>query len=63
LFFHKDFLYYYELPHDTVPASRSDDNRRAAGAVDFLQHSEFIIYKQKLLEFVGPAARLSVYSV
>jgi hypothetical protein len=38
-------------------------NRRAAGAVDFLQHSEFIIYKQKLLEFVGPAARLSVYSV
>ena len=25
----------FELPHDAVPASRSDDNRRAAGAVVF----------------------------
>ena len=34
LLFRKDFHYYHELPHDTIPASRSDDNRRAAGAVD-----------------------------
>jgi hypothetical protein len=33
-FFRKDFLHGFELPHDAVPASRSDDNRRAAGAVN-----------------------------
>ena len=35
LVFCKDFLQVIELPHDAVPASRSDDNRRTAGAVDF----------------------------
>ena len=31
LFFRKDFLHDYELSHDAIPASRSDDNRRADG--------------------------------
>ena len=35
LFFRKDFLHSYELPHDVFCTSRSDDNRRAAGAVGF----------------------------
>ena len=35
LLFWKDFLQGMELPHDAVPASRSDDNRRATGAIVF----------------------------
>ena len=34
LFFRKDFLHGHELSHDILCTSRSDDNRRAAGAVD-----------------------------
>ena len=30
----KTHLRLRELPYDIIPASRSDDNRRAAGAVD-----------------------------
>ena len=39
LFFRKDFLRGIELPHDAVPASRSDDNRRAAGGHPNFQQS------------------------
>ena len=39
LFFEKDFLQGIELPHDDVPASRSDDNRRADGGLLDLQQS------------------------
>ena len=41
LVFLKRFSLSIELPHDAVPASRSDDNRRAAGAVHI---SAFIIH-------------------
>ena len=34
ILFHEDYLYGCEFPHDAVPPMRSDDNRRAAGAVD-----------------------------
>ena len=36
LIFRKTFLYNRELPHDIIPATRSDDNRRTAGAVGHL---------------------------
>jgi len=59
LFFHKDFLYCYELSHDTIPASRSDDNRRAAGAADRSACCS-IMPPKNLQETLGPAARHSV---
>ncbi|MBO7621280.1 MAG: hypothetical protein J6T06_12265, partial [Victivallales bacterium] len=56
LFFRKDFLYGLELPHDILCTSRSDDNRRAAGAVS---SSAFgIHYNKTNLHLIdGPAAR------
>ena len=36
---------------------RSDDNRRAAGAVVTIHHSDSIMKKQSLQEISGPAAR------
>ena len=48
--------FHQELPHDILCISRSDDNRRAAGPLDF-QHSEFILLKQILQRIDGPAAR------
>ncbi len=56
LFFRKDFLYGLELPNDILCTSRSDDNRRGAGAVG---SSAFgIHYNQTNLHLIdGPAAR------
>jgi len=45
------------------PLARSVTNRRAAGAVDIFQHSEFILFKQILQQIDGSAARHSVSSV
>jgi hypothetical protein len=58
-FFRKDFLHGFELPHDAVPALRSNDNRRAAGAVN-LSAFRFHYEQQTPQEIVGPAARHSV---
>ena len=56
LFFRKDFPYGLVLPHDILCTSRSDDNRRTAGAVG---SSAFgIHYNQTNLHLIdGPAAR------
>jgi hypothetical protein len=45
-----------ELSHDILCISRSNDNRRVAGAVDFSAF-KFILFKQILQQIVGPAAR------
>ena len=45
-----------ELPHEIFYSSRSDDNRRAAGAVGFCSWLIFF-HKSSLLKVVGPAAR------
>ena len=41
----------------SIPPTRSDDNRRAAGAVVTFHHSDSIMNKQNLQEISGPAAR------
>jgi hypothetical protein len=56
LFFREDFLHGHELPHNILCASRSDYNRRAAGAVDFFSIQIFL-FKQILQRIDGPAAR------
>ncbi|MBO7621351.1 MAG: hypothetical protein J6T06_12620, partial [Victivallales bacterium] len=62
LFFRKEFLQCIELSHDAVPASRSDDNRRAAGAVAF---SAFRFHYKQLKSSgdCWPGGEASVYSV
>ena len=64
-FFREDFSFIngYELPNDILCPSRSDDNRRAAGAVGFCSWLDFFFHQSSLLEIAGPAARHSVYSV
>ena len=54
LLFREDFLHGYELSHDILCTSRSDDNRRAAGAVNIfsIQNS---FYSNK--SFSGLTAR------
>ena len=63
LLFRKNFSFVYsyvfELSHDVVPASRSDDNRRAAGAVDRSTCCS-IMPPKNLQEMIGPAERHSV---
>jgi hypothetical protein len=63
LFFRKDFLQGLKLPHEILCPSRSDNNHRAAGAVGSVHGWISIFHKSSLLKVVGPAARLSVYSV
>ena len=56
LLFREDFLHGHELSHDILCTSRSDDNRRAAGAVDSTAFG--IHYNQTNLHLIdGPAAR------
>ncbi len=55
-FFRKDFLHGFELPHVLFPPSEAMTTAESPELLIF-QHSQFIIYKQNIQEFVGPAAR------